>query len=207
MTDVTPTVNSPAEQRVDVPEHREMNAAQIFDAGGNVIGTTDNPLIVAGLIAGSPLANGYIFVGNSGGVAAAVQMSGEGALDDAGVFTLGTIANLIFTGKFQGGVSGAITASVTQSRGQGLLANFWNRITVCAHSGDAVTLQALANGQAAVIFNDGANPASVFPNGASDTIDGGSGGAAVTLTNAKRAIFLKTATNTIISAQLGAVSA
>ena len=76
-----------------------------------------------------------------------------------------------------------------------------------ANSGDAVTLPALTAGQSVEVFNDGANPMKVFPNGASDTIDGGSGGASVTLTNAKRAKFICVAANTIISAQLGAVSA
>ncbi len=119
----------------------------------------------------------------------------------------GTFTDLAFTGKFGGAVTTGITASTTHTRGQVPLTNFWNQITVCGTSGDAVTLEAMTAGQAQVVFNAGAQPAAVFPNGASDTIDGGSGGASVVLTNAKRAVFVKVATNTIISAQLGVPSA
>lgn len=121
----------------------------------------------------------------------------------AGVFTTGS-----FSGLVANGVTTGITASTTQTRAGGTaLTKTINRVTTSANSGDAVTLPAMTAGQSVFVFNDGANPIKVFPNGASDAIDGGSGGASVTLTNAKRAIFICTATNVIISAQLGVTAA
>lgn len=119
-----------------------------------------------------------------------------------------TFTTITTTGVNAASVANALTASVTQTRAGGLaLTKRINRITVCANSGDAVTLPALSAGQSVEVYNDGANPAKVFPNGASDTIDGGAGGASVPLANAKRCLYTCVAANTIISAQLGAVSA
>lgn len=126
-----------------------------------------------------------------------------GTTPGAGAFTTLSASGLLTLAP-----ANALTASTTQTRTGGLaLTAFYNRIGTCAHSGDAVTLAALGAGAAQIVDNAGANPASVFPNGASGTIDGGSGGAAVTLTNAKRALFVCLATNVIISYQLGAPSA
>ena len=119
-----------------------------------------------------------------------------------------TVTTLTSTGVNTESVANALTASTTQTRAGGTaLTHAINCITTCANSGDAVTLPALSPGQSEVVYNDGAHPASVFPNGGSDTIDGGSGGASVALANAKRCRYTCVAANTIISAQLGAVSA
>ncbi len=121
----------------------------------------------------------------------------------AGSFTTGA-----FSGLLKLSVADALTASLVQTRAGGTaLTKQINRVATAAVSGDAVTLPALTAGQYVDVYNDAANPISVFPNGASDTIDGGSGGAAVALANAKRCRFTCVAANTIISAQLGAVSA
>lgn len=120
----------------------------------------------------------------------------------------GTFTDIITSGIDTVSVGNALSASATQTRAGGTaMTKRVNRFTTVASSGNAGTLPALAVGQSVEVYNDGANPMSVFPNGASNTIDGGSGGAAVTLTNTKRARFTCVATNTIISAQLGAVSA
>ncbi len=149
--------------------------------------TLDSTLIVTGAITASGGVNGAI----GGGTPA------------AGAFTTASVSGL-----FKNSVQTTISASATQTRAGGTaLTKGVNNITTCAVSGDAVTMPALAAGNSVVIFNNGAQPASVFPDGASDTIDGGSGGAAVTLTNGKRCIYFCLATNTIISAQLGVVSA
>lgn len=101
-----------------------------------------------------------------------------------------------------------ITASATQTlAGATALTARINRVNTSAASGNAVKLAALLPGQSQTIYNDGANPIKVFPAAAGVTIDGGSAGASVTLTNALRAVFTCTATNVVISAQLGAVSA
>jgi hypothetical protein len=101
----------------------------------------------------------------------------------------------------------ALTASTTQTQvGALALTKGINRITTCAHSGDAVALPALTAGEFAIVINDGANPAKVFPNDGSN-IDGAGASTAVILTNAKRAIFICVATGVIVSAQLGVASA
>lgn len=118
-----------------------------------------------------------------------------------------SFGNITATGFIAESVTNAITASTTQTQvGGTALTTQINRITTCANSGDAVTLAALTAGQSQTIYNDGANPAKVFP-ASGMAIDGGSANAAVTLTNAKRAIFTCVAANVIISAQLGVVSA
>lgn len=119
-----------------------------------------------------------------------------------------TITDLVTSGIDKESLATAIVASVTQTRvGGTALTKKWNNVGTVANAGDAVTLPALAVGQSTVVFNNGANSAKVFPNGAADTIDGGAGGAQVNLANTKRCLYLCIAANTIISAQLGAVSA
>lgn len=105
-------------------------------------------------------------------------------------------------------VEGGITAGTTQTIAGGYaLTKEVNIISTCANTGDAVTLADLAVGEYQDVYNDGANAASVFPHAAGVQIDGGTAGAAATLTNAKRCRYLCDAANSIISAQLGAVSA
>lgn len=132
----------------------------------------------------------------------------KGAIKRAlGLFNTVTTAKLISTGINRRSVATGITASTTQTRAGGTaLTKQVNVVSTAANSGDAVTLAALSAGDSQIVFNAGANPIKVFPNGASDTIDGGSAGAAVTLTNASRCEFICTAANVIISAKLGAVS-
>ena len=69
-----------------------------------------------------------------------------------------------------------------------------------------VSLPAAAPGDERLLINSSAQTIKVFPQ-AADTIDGGSAGAAVSLSTTKRAWFISTGSNTWISAQLGAVSA
>ncbi len=61
-------------------------------------------------------------------------------------------------------------------------------------------------GDDVIIFNSGANPIKVYAPGG-QTIDGTAGATGVTLTNAKRCIFILMDPNTWISAQLGVTSA
>lgn len=120
---------------------------------------------------------------------------------------VGLFATVTTTGINTESVANALTASTTQTRVGGLaLTKAVNRVSTAANAGDAVTLAALSPGQSQVVINDGANPIKVFPNGASDQIDGGTAAASVTLTNAKRCRFTCLATNVIVS-QLMPVSA
>ncbi|MDB5448312.1 MAG: hypothetical protein JWQ97_3629 [Phenylobacterium sp.] len=120
---------------------------------------------------------------------------------------LGIFVSITTLGVNAESVANALTASTTQTRVGGLaLTKAINRVSTAVTSGDAVTLAALTPGQSQVVINDGASPIKVFPNGASDQIDGGTAGASVTLTNAKRCRFTCLATNVIVS-QLMPVSA
>lgn len=105
-------------------------------------------------------------------------------------------------------VSTGLTASTTQTLAGALkLTSKFNYVATSANSGDAVSLPAMTPGQTTTIFNDGANPIKVFPSASNIAIDGGSNGAAVTLTNAKRASFHCKSATAITSAQLGVASA
>lgn len=118
-----------------------------------------------------------------------------------------SFASVTVTGLIAESATNAITASTTQTQvGGTALTTQQNRISVCANSGDAVTLAALTPGQSQTIYNDGAQPAKVFP-ASGMAIDGGSANASVPLANAKRCKYQCIATNVIISAQLGVVSA
>lgn len=127
---------------------------------------------------------------------------------DTGVFNTSiTTPKVISSGINARSVETGITASATQTQAGGYaLTKAVSVVATSAASGNAVTLPALTAGQSVLVFNNGANPIKVFPNGASDTIDGGSAAASVTLTNANRCEFVCVAANTIISAKLGAVS-
>jgi len=102
-------------------------------------------------------------------------------------------------------VGDALTAAGT-TRGDALtLAAQVNNITTAAAS-TGVVLPAGVAGDIFIIENAGANLIQVYGNG-SDTIDGVAGATGVPLTNALRCMYICVATNTIISAQLGVVSA
>lgn len=90
------------------------------------------------------------------------------------------------------GVQVGVTASATQTLVAATQLQFGsNRIDTCATIGNAVKLpQAPQPGQDALVYNAGAAAASVFPGEAATTIDGGSAGAAVTITQAKYALFV-----------------
>lgn len=133
----------------------------------------------------------------------------KGAIKRAqALFTTMTALNVVSTGVITRSVAAGLTASTTHTIAGGTpLTGEINVVGTAANSGDAVTLPALAIGQSVEVYNAGANPIGVYPNASGVAIDGGSAGAAVTLTNARRCRFTCTATNTIISAQLGVASA
>lgn len=77
-------------------------------------------------------------------------------------------------------VAPAVTAG-TNARGQGALTKDVNVVTVAASAPSGVTLPTATTGRRIVIVNKGANTVNVYPAGASDVIDGLSGGAAIAL--------------------------
>lgn len=93
-------------------------------------------------------------------------------------------------------------AGTTRADATQLTKDISNLTTVAASTG--VVLSSTGNEQ--IVLNNGASPVQVYGAG-SDTIDGVAGTTGVPLANGKRALFIRVATNTIISAQLGVVSA
>lgn len=122
-----------------------------------------------------------------------------------GVTGLATVVNATATGYIRQSVGNVLTAAGTTRADALVLADQVNNITTAAASTGAV-LPAGVIGDILIIENAGANAIQVYGNG-SDTIDGVAGTTGVVLTNAKRCMYICVAANTIISAQLGAVSA
>lgn len=121
---------------------------------------------------------------------------------------LGSFGSMTTKGVNTRSVTPGITASTTHSIAGGTpLTSEFNYIGTCANVGDAVTLPAMNPGQSVEVWNAGANAAAVYPAASGVTIDGGSAGAAVTLSATKRAKFLCVAAGVIVSAQLGVASA
>lgn len=88
-----------------------------------------------------------------------------------------------------GSVQGSITASTTQSQGQGALTKVYNIVTTVANANDVVTLPPARTGLPCYVVNRGANTLQIFP--ASGTaIDGGSTNASTTLATGKMRFFL-----------------
>ena len=180
----------------------------IAEPGALLIDTTNKTIYQNTNTTASPTWTIFSLTSGSGAFTGSFDGTVGANTPSTGVFTTETVATLTQTGVGVESVANALTASTTQTRVGGLaLTKKFNRLTTVTNAADAVTLPALIAGQSAFVWNDGAHAASVFPNGASDAIDGGSAGAAVTLTNAKHAMFLCVATNVIVSAQLGVASA
>ncbi len=128
-----------------------------------------------------------------------------GTTPAAGAFTTLAATSLTTTGVNTLSVANALTATGTDRTTSLVLSKAINNIKTAA-AGSGVTLPAGVPGQIITVFNNGTAAIQVYGNG-SDTIDGVAGSTGVVLTNAKRAIYVCVAANTIISAQLGVVSA
>lgn len=171
---------------------------------------------LAGLAATITLTKAGAPVSGTSGTGAGVANRGQLLLDTTtGIMyqNTGTQASPTWTIRFSSTgeaqtVTSGITASATQTlAGATALTSKINVVSTSAASGNAVSLPALSPGQSVTVFNDGANPISVFPAAGTIAIDGGTAGAAVTLTNAKRCVYYCVSATVIKSAQLGAVSA
>ncbi len=134
-------------------------------------------------------------------VAGTLAVTGASTLTGA----VGVTANLTTAGHTARSVGNALTAAGTTRTDSLALTKDINNVTT-ATSGTGVTLPAGVTGEEIIVVNAGANPIQVYGNG-SDTIDTVLGSTGVALTNGNRAVFICVAANTIISAQLGAVSA
>ena len=154
------------------------------------------------------------------GIKAPTSVGGQWTMDNmpigqttpapASVTTLSASGAITASGGVAGTVATGITAGTTHTlAGATALTAAINFVATVANASDAVALPAATAamiGQTVTVFNDGSHAAAVWPQ-AADAIDGGTTGAAVTLTNAKRCVYYYKAANTITSAQLGVVSA
>lgn len=81
-----------------------------------------------------------------------------------------------------------LTASTTQTQGQGALAHEINVVETCANANDVRTLPPARPGRTCVVANDGAQTLQVFP-ASGDSIDGGAADASTTIAAGKRRHF------------------
>ena len=132
------------------------------------------------------MTTGYVTRFKGKVVAAALQVTGT----------------LIATGGVQRTVSAGLTATGTNAATALPLTSSRNQFSTVAASTGAL-LPAAVVGLDVTVFNDGANPLTVYSKG-TDTVDGG---ASATLTNTKRCTYYCLAAGAWESAQLGVASA
>tara|TARA_R110000868_G_scaffold53984_6_gene169230 strand:+ start:582 stop:1076 length:495 start_codon:yes stop_codon:yes gene_type:complete len=146
---------------------------------------------------------------NLGTVIDAKLASAGGAISGAIAVTGSVSATANVSGKYiQGSVGNALSGAGTTRADATALTNSINNVATMAAS-TGVILPASATigiGGSVIVFNGGSNAGKVYAAG-SDTIDTIAGTTGVSLTNAKRCMYIVVAANTIISAQLGVVSA
>jgi hypothetical protein len=91
----------------------------------------------------------------------------------AGDIDMNDIGTLLNVGApIQRNVNAGLTASTSQSQGQGALTAEINEVSTCANDDDTVTLPTAAAGLKIVIINNGANRLQIFP-AASDNLGAG----------------------------------
>ena len=118
---------------------------------------TDTGLVVS---SGSNLQNFY-----TGGTLQ-MQLRG-GYLDPSSGFDLGASGdgfdNVFVETSVRRGTTAGITASVTQTQGNGALTTEWNEVSTVANDNDTVTLPTAVAGWEVTVINNGANLLQIFP--------------------------------------------
>lgn len=157
--------------------------------------------VVAG---GTITAGGLIMSDSSGKAIAFVDNGANVAIGEA---RMSAVSGDVFTAfTFPTGskplavsnASGLIAAGTTQTDALALSAAKYQQVSSAAASTGVKLTAALYAGQEQVVINDGANAIKAYGNG-SDTIDGTAGATGVTITNAKRALFVATAAGAWVS--------
>lgn len=82
---------------------------------------------------------------------------------DRGNNTFTHHTNVVFESGIASSTTTGITASTTQSQGQGALTTELNEISTCANTNDTVTLQAASAGKSQIVINNGAQTLQIFP--------------------------------------------
>lgn len=129
------------------------------------------------LILGTNDANGVALVKGSGIIE---LTTGDGASG----YTRAKASQFLATEFVHTGITAGITASTTQTQGQGALTTQINEVSVCANANDTVTLPAAVAGREVTIINNGAQTLRIYP------ASGDNAGAGV-----DTAVTLATATN------------
>ena len=106
-----------------------------------------------------------------------VKASGTG---NTGWLAVALLAAPAFTGHIKRSVTTGITASTTQTQGQGPLTTDQNYVSTCANANDVVTLPTAVAGYEVYIRNNGAQVLQIFP-ASGDAINGAAADASVTL--------------------------
>lgn len=93
-----------------------------------------------------------------------------------------------------GGVTAGITASTTQTQGNGALTNMYNEVATCANANDTVTLPAAVAGRRVTIMNNGAQTLQIFP-ASGDNLGAGVDTATTLTAGSNRSFIAYDATN------------
>ena len=147
----------------------------VLGSGAAPVATSADRNVVVGKSAAALLSTGddNVIIGKSAGVTLTTGSTNVLIADD--VPTAGTSNYLgIGSGTITGDVStkqitfrrkttAGITASTTQTQGNGALTSDVNQISVCANANDTVTLPAALAGLEVIVINSGANTLQVFP--------------------------------------------
>lgn len=100
----------------------------------------------------------------------------------------GSFTTMALSGLLNLSTTAGITASTTQTQGQGALTASVNNVSVCANANDTVTLPTASAGLIVQIYNNGAQTLQVFP-ASGDNVDGAGVNTAVTMTAGSNHIF------------------
>jgi hypothetical protein len=101
-------------------------------------------------------------------------MNGTTTIDSSRNATLAatTATKITMSGFIVRDLDAGLTASTTQTQGQGALTADVNEISTCANAGDTVTLPTAAAGQRIMVINNGANRCKIFPASGDDLGNG-----------------------------------
>jgi hypothetical protein len=125
--------------------------------------TTSGAAIADGvkLEANSSASGGLTLVAAATGADVAVYAGGATASDL--VVTFASDADAKFEGHIERSVTAGITASTTQTQGQGALTLDVNEVSTVANPNDTVTLPTAAAGRKITVINNGASTLQIFP--------------------------------------------
>jgi hypothetical protein len=152
------------------------NALNVYEVSGSTIDERIYPSTYSALA----VLTVKLGTGASGATNDKFIVKGNG---DTTVNALSVAGNASTTGYVIRSVTAGITASTTQTQGQGALTTDINEISVCANANDTVTMPAAAAGLHIKIINNGAQTLQIFP-ASGDQFSGSSVNASVTLATA-----------------------